>query len=261
MGAGALATDEPRDAQEDREMPKRDPFATPSEWCDRFCERCPLAWECAACRDEQHHDFSAPRPPIAPADDIVRTAVVPFVSGRRGKRREVVHPERGSELRHRANALFGAVDQIVGDHLTDEGTTTADELFAAALSLVTSCWRIADAAERDLTGPRWRLFEPLLLLTEQIDERVGGLCQRLAAETDPVRVMWIEDMRQDLQALLRPFWQHVGRRPRAVLMSLIERGEAPSPFCKVWPDWQHRIEAERVITGLGHAVRPHGSAS
>lgn len=241
-------------------MSRRDPFAKPSEWCDRFCERCPLAWDCRAREEEQHHELVGPRPPIAPADDIVRAAIALDVPGGRGKRSDAIDVERGGQLRHRANALFAAVDQLVGDHLTEAGGTAHDELFAATLSLVTSAWRIADAAERDLAGPRWRAFEPLLLLTEQLDERVAGLCRRLAGERDPLYVTWVDDVRRELHASLSPLSGHVGRRARATLASLIERGEAPSPFCKVWPDWDHRVEAERVIRELGHGPRHHDGA-
>lgn len=222
-------------------MKRTHPIPTPSDFCDNRCERCPLVWECDKCADVHVHPLRSRDKPSELFTDDVLVTEVGATAKRRGRRSTHVNPERGSRLRHVANAYYAAVDEVVSPSLTDEEASLADEIYACTLSLVATCWRIADAAEHTLTTARWRSLEPLLLLVDELEVRNRGLLQRMREEFDAIRYKWLQDTQQLLADTLRPMVDHVSPEARTELAKRMLLLEAPSPFCKVWPDWYERL--------------------
>jgi hypothetical protein len=155
----------------------------------------------------------------------------------------------GTRFRHASNALFGAVEQAVGSHLTDDGKAPADFLFAAALTLVTSCWRIAERADAGRLEPEWNDAEPILLLIEHQLRAVEEGTQAVAAMAARQR-SWIRDTRAEVERLAGPWLSRIGPRTRARLALLIDVGGAPSPFCQVEPDWHQRIDMSEWVSNI-----------
>lgn len=186
--------------------------------------------------------------------DLMRTEVVTAPTRRGRSIGALLKPRRMARLRHVANAYYASIDAVVGPHVSEEDTSLADEVFACALSLVTTCWRMAEMAEA--TGARWPDVEPLLLLADELLVRNRGLLHRMRDEIEPVHRRWLEDSQQLVGDMLQPMIDGVGDRARDRLRELVAQGAAPSPFCKVWPDWYERIErgSEPAVDGDHLAV-------
>jgi hypothetical protein len=226
-------------------MPKTDPLSKPTTYCDSLCERCPLAWGCDKSIETYCFDLSQrPQPAITVRDDVLRAPPKRLPSGRTPPRKRVLTPKAGARLRQAANALYGAVDKAIGHMLTDESWSLADEIYNRTVTLVATCWRIAEACEHGVDASRWRALEPVLLLAESLDERLEGLLGRLEQMIDSIPWLNMHDMQLELREDLVPMVQVVSKRARRNLAAMVSRGEAPSPFCKVWPDWYQRLDAE-----------------
>ncbi len=224
-----------------------------SSFDDNVCERCTLVWDCRRCRDEQRNELSELSKPCIDVElDVVRASVSDVVERHRPPADDLHDLALAGRLRHIANALFGAVEQSIGDLLTDDDDSAEDEMFRATLVLVTSCWRIADAAERGRLVVRWDELSPVLLLIDELLRVVDGMRPSVAANIGLRQREWIEETLSELRRIAGVFIERVDARSRTQLERLIEVGGAPSPFCQVQPNWFSRIDARdwatRVIT-------------
>ncbi|MBI4955405.1 MAG: hypothetical protein HY908_25505 [Myxococcales bacterium] len=207
-------------------------FSAPHNWCDRRCERCPLAVDCAVLRRERQRRWVAEasgRDPDDPdvwmedaaADCERMLAELRAVAAAEGIDLEAPLPPRpivldAERLRRAAFALVSAV-----------AAEPAEAPLTAVMLSGAKAVRIAGYLGDGAPHEAWASDAvPNLLLID-----------RLRAEILPAALDEARPFGRRLAAmsrLLAPFIAAL-EEPRRVLARLVERGAAPSPFCVIEP--------------------------
>ena len=212
-------------------------FGEPSNWCDRRCERCPLADGCALhLRERQRrwvHEARGQDPddPAVGMDDLVNDLERALELLREAAQEEGLDPDDVSMPE--SPVVLDAVrlqklGTLIAAALHDEdavravATTVAIKTarISSYLTLREEPGSNADAGWDDDVAPN-------LLLIERLRGEVAGWL-----EVHPE--LPLEDARQalvDLDRIVDPLLARVDAAARARLAGLIERRGAPSPFC------------------------------
>jgi hypothetical protein len=225
-------------------------FSAPFNWCDRVCERCPLANECPLWKREQQSRWVHAARGEDPDDLAVVMNDVVEIFEKLAKDLEASARERGIDLDAplppRPLVLDAARLRKAGQELVVAASESSEpNLVRCAMTLAMKAGRVAGYLE-DAVNPAWDADAvPNLLLIDRLRADVAvGLAnlgasrdQRSAAQQRAERAL------ADLDAVLGPLIDSVGETPKALIAMLSAKGMAPSPFCG----------AERVVptSGMG----------
>lgn len=224
-------------------------FADVHSWCDRRCERCPLATgRCAVARREAQRRWVRTARGEDPDDPAIQFADVLLELERaaqlveRAAREQGIDPSEPPEpepvvsltarrLQKLGQSFASAVRKSV-DRLPDVSEPDAREVAHEALLVATKCARLVgyfdplgapciddDCFEYD-AAPNLLLFEEL---ERRLKERIPALFPDELARALSARLA-------EVSALVEPLRAGVSDEARAELAAMIERGEAPSPF-------------------------------
>jgi hypothetical protein len=222
-----------------------DVFSAPSNWCDRRCERCPLAAECPVARRESQRRWAHEargRDPDNPAIIMQDTReslefalrLVREVAEAEGIDLNAPRPPRPIVLdARRLQRAAMTLARCVADakHAADPqpGSDVA-ELSRLTNTLVMKAARIAghldDQAEDE--DETWAHdAAPNLLLLDRLKGDIRRELARIASDELAAR---IANALAELDRILGPLIEEIGEPARAVLQALEARGAAPSPF-------------------------------
>lgn len=205
------------------------PFSAPHNWCDRRCERCPLAAACPipkrdvqhrTTRDEDGDDLDSVDAAFEDGCRDIEAAIVALTPS--DGEEAAASPREAAEagqLRDAANALM----------VTFARASKKDPMaFAAAVLAATKVMRVATylalgAADEDV----WRVDAvPNLLLLERtkVDLRVSLQGRRDRTARDAAAALDVFD------EVLVPLLERIDPSTRDALRMLVDGGRAPSPF-------------------------------
>jgi uncharacterized protein YuzE len=250
----------PSQADERSELTKRslgEIFSSPFNWCDRRCERCPLADACPVRRRERQRRWvhegrgEDPDDPTTVVDDLADTmrslmADLQRIANEEGIDLDAPLPSLavsldGRRLRDAGLALVTALKDLPN---VDGG----DELMNVATVVAMKCARVASYLELDRHTARnaWSAdLVPNLLLLEHLRRHLRDAFSRLST-TDGAAPGRPWKKLDDMERVLMPLISEIGAEPRRVLAALVGQNAAPSPFCLV-------EEREENSTGPGLA--------
>lgn len=191
-------------------------LSAPYNWCDRRCERCPLATSCAI--------GGAPR---REPTEILEEAAASL---------EALCREHGIDPDAPVARPAPSIERLA---LERAGREWASAFAALALHVADVRWRtvfvagkvarIADAAEY-FDDELWAMDTiPNLLVLEHVLASVRADVDRAAA-APPALVARFHDRDAALRALLAPLLATISPLDRALLSALAAHGHAPSPF-------------------------------
>jgi hypothetical protein len=224
-----------------------DVFSAPSNWCDRRCERCPLAAECPVARRESQRRWAHEargRDPDDPAIIMQDTReslefalrLVQEVAEAEGidlnaprQPRPIVLDARRLQRAALTLARCVADAKHADGPRPGSGDDTA-ELSRLTNTLVMKAARIAghlvDHAE-DGDDTWAHDAAPNLLLLDRLKADIRRELARVASDELAAR---IANALAELDRILDPLIEEIGEPARAVLLALEARGAAPSPF-------------------------------
>lgn len=206
------------------------PFSAPHDWCDRQCERCPLASACgvplaemqsAAAHEARGDDWDPLDDAVADMCGSLEAAIVDLTSLDEHSSLESDPDHPGARrLRDAAAALMLAFSKVA---------QTDRRRFAAAVITSTKVMRISTYLMLGATGADvWRVDAvPNLLLLE----RAKAELRRFLVGRRDRACRDAADALDVLDEILDPLVAAIGPEPRRALRVLEERGGAPSPFC------------------------------
>lgn len=225
-------------------------WSTPHNWCDRRCERCPVALDCGvnlACirrRAEREARGDDPDSSEAMVEDVLESleSAVRQLEPLAGEAGIDVHQrlpqppvvldavrvQRAGDQVVRALMRLRVPDDLASERLAD----AADEIIALWSLLVVKAARVFSyTAEFD--PDVWAQdAEPNLLLMQHVR---GGLSRVLEQLQPELPVGSIRDEVQagvaDFDRLLSPLFDGVSRAARRRIEVSTHHGVAPSPFC------------------------------
>lgn len=232
-----------------RRMPGlRDVFSAPFNWCDRRCERCPIAGECPVYRREQQlrwvHsarglDPDDPELVLADMHQSIETTLrmVQEIAEAEGVDLDEPLPPRPTLLAARrlertAMTLVRCVAEAsrAGDVEVREATA---ELRSLATTVATKSSRIACHLENEAELPDEEVWAfdaaPNLLLLDRLKAAMVDELARLAGGSG---IDAAAGALAELDRNLDPLIRQVGDHARTVLAALEARGAAPSPFLR-----------------------------
>jgi hypothetical protein len=215
-------------------------FGRSFNWCDRRCERCPLALECPLALREAQTNWVLEARGEDPDDPEVAMRVVAETLQRTFEQLLQFARDEGIDLDaplpQRPASLDAVRLQRLATHFAGRVRVLPlpeahDELRTIALVLCMKCARIACHLEAEVSGDVWESDAvPNLLLVQRLLQGAGQALAQLAADHDELET----SLRQDLEALERvvqPLLAQLGPTPARLLAGLISRDAAPSPFC------------------------------
>ncbi len=230
-------------------------FSTPFNWCDRRCERCPLADECTVNRREQQrrwvHEARGEDPDsLAVAlsdvkDELARALVMAReIAIEKGPDPDAPLPpmpisldevklqRAGLEL---AVALRAALDAQHAGLATTLPAAIVDDAMTASATLGAKCARIVSyLAERH--GDTWTADAvPNLLLMERLRVQLDDALTSIEAGLGALRLEEVRAAKRDLDRILDPLFASIHPGLRRLLEGLVARGAAPSPFSILEP--------------------------
>jgi len=222
----------------------RQVFSAPFNWCDRRCERCPLASGCPVQRREQQlrwvheargEDPDDPAVMLEDASEMLESALrmVLEIAQAEGIDLDAPLPPRptvlaAKRLERSAMALVRCVAQVVDRGDAQAGDSTRG-LLALTSTLAAKVGRIAGQLDLGADDETWaRDAAPNLLL---IDRLRAELARKLALlPQDGARDAGLQRALRELDRDLEPLIRDVGAETRDLLAALEARGAAPSPF-------------------------------
>jgi len=226
------------------------PFSPPYNWCDRRCERCPLANECDVYRRSQAIrqrcwlQGDDPDELSTAMREVNRSLLEALALAYQIAIEEGYSPDELPDEAPPPSPAAIALQQVVFDYanavqrllsaLPDGASARAlaEDALASALVVCTKVARCSSPIlDLDLDDEIWELdVVPNLLAIEHLDAQIAEAVRAVGvtaerAEFDAIRA-----------ALLRALEGRFARIPparRLDLARLIALGRAPSPFCKV----------------------------
>lgn len=191
-------------------------LGAPYNWCDRRCERCPLATSCAVAADPRRDLTEILQEALATAEAICREE---GIDPDRPVARSPPSVERLT-LEHAGRAWARAFADLE-HHVADVPWRM---IFVAG-----KVARLAGAAE-DYDDDLWTMDAiPNLLVLEHVLEGVRADVDRAAAA--PARLVGgFRERDAALRSLLAPLFATITVVDRAMLSALAAHGRAPSPF-------------------------------
>jgi len=214
-------------------------FNEPFNWCDRCCERCPLAESCAVHRrglgQRWQHEARGEDPddPAVFMRDIEQElgralALVQRVAAAEGI--ELHGPARQPRVVPLDAARLRAAGAAVADNLGALRDVEDNDAVVTGFVIAVKCARLATHLGYPEDEQYWRMdVIANLLLLERLR---ADLLEQL--EHCPLPV--VDATRRALDKLgrtLAPLSRMIDDRARRMLAAKVERGEAPSPFCRV----------------------------
>lgn len=222
----------------------RDVFSAPFNWCDRRCERCPLAAECPVYRHDLQrrwvHEARGRDPdgPEAVAEDMresieLTLRMVEEIATAEGIDLTAPIPPRPIVLdaRRLQRAALTIAKCVVEQARVADPQAEPDiaELRRLSHTLAMKAARIAGYLEDDLSEESWASdAAPNLLLLDRVKAEMAAGFARLAGERDEHAARAL----QEIDRVLDPLIREVGEPARAVLEALEARDAAPSPFLR-----------------------------
>ncbi|HKP55273.1 MAG TPA: hypothetical protein VJV78_01055 [Polyangiales bacterium] len=225
-------------------------WSAPHNWCDRRCERCPIASGCAvhlACsRRRAEHEARGEDPDSSEAmvqdilqslESAVRTLQQAACEAGVDVHEQLPQPPVALDAvrAHRAGLQVArALTQLrVPVDLASEALAdAADETLALWSLLVAKAARVLSYTEEFDPDVWAQDAEPNLLLMEQVRSGFSRHLERLQRELPEGCIP--DEVREGVEAfdrLLSPLFDGVSRGARRCLEALIAHGVAPSPFC------------------------------
>jgi hypothetical protein len=240
-------------------------FVSPDNWCDRICERCPLAKGCLVYRRDQQrrwvhearredpNDWKVVMADVA--DDLRRALeIAQEIAEKDGIDLDAPLPERpiplaAARLRKASQLLATSLDDALAESTPRgargaEQDTPGDPSFASARSI---CLTIAMKAARiggmlgahdegdPVSEEMWDVDAvPNLILLELLRVRFDRVVAEIRAR-HPHAEAWprVARARADLDRVLAPMSLAIRPAEREMLEALVASGAAPSPFCMV----------------------------
>ena len=208
-------------------------LSSPHNWCDRVCERCPLATTCPIGVSELGE--TAPKLDLG---EILRDGqrMLDEALREQGIDPDDVGPPpppsaEAAALTRLSTEFAKAVGRILREAPAHADPELVSELGAAVRMIASKCARLATYLD-DPPEDFGHDAKPNLLLLEVIGARVR-------ADLDPLfddeHRPPFDAILAELGARLTPLYEQVFPEVRAELARLIERGEAPTPFLLVQP--------------------------
>ena len=221
-----------------------DVFSAPFNWCDRKCERCPVAQECPVHRRELQNRWVRTARGADPDDlqvaikDVVREMAGLVVELQRIAEHEGIDLAapltRGPvvldavRLRRAGTALATAVETLTSTDVPSEYT-------ALALTLATKLARVAAYPGDARSEDAWDADAvPNLLLVDRLKTELA----RWLVQSPPAVDQSLLSARHaltEIDRIVDPLISAIDLRARAILGLLIEARAAPSPFCVTGP--------------------------
>lgn len=229
-------------------------FGAPFNWCDRRCERCPLAEQCTVRRRELQRRWVVEARDGDPDDmavvmsdvnQLMETVLVELRRLAAEERIDLDAPLKGrpvsldaERLRRKGLAMMTAAKGLAP-------TEEANELMKTVLTVATKSARIA--ANLDVGDARssdaWVAdVVANLLLLETSKKSVRDALSRM---TNAPELRELGEALTDIDRILDPLISQVDAQLRKVLAGLIARRAAPSPFCTVEAAATRDVRAQR----------------
>ncbi len=152
--------------------------------------------------------------------------------------------QSGDRYCHVADALSAYAEEFWEEAVLGQGleASAIDELTEACLKLATLTSYHAESLAAAENGEPAATFGPLLLLEHLADVSHEAADALSSSDVDLDRILFA---RQNVLAELRPLWDAVPEAARRALLTLIEAGQAPSPFPKPTPKRRRRRAAAK----------------
>jgi hypothetical protein len=205
----------------------------PWNWCDRRCERCPLALECTVnLRVEEQKrqllergaDPDDPNAMLVVVAESLREAVQLVTAGVEPPEEEELET---AELYEAALRYARAVDD-----LCEEGEDAlVDEVRLITVILVAKTARLIDALPLQRHAIARDDTVLTLLLISQLEKQAAALAMAVGAEWQVSHMMGYRRARRDLRRVLDVHLEAIGRSEREAVERMVAAGRAPSPFC------------------------------
>jgi hypothetical protein len=220
-------------------------FGSPYNWCDRRCERCPIAeqcplWQCetqsrwvAEARGEDPDD-----PEVAMRDTVAQLqrayAEVMRIAEAEGIDLDAPLPKRPAVLD--SIRLQRTASELAVRVHTMPVEQKHEELPKMATLITMKAARIACHLEEEaLPDEVWHGdVVPNLLLLQRVLQGFGQALAQLETELETEQDEILAGVRNalgELDRIMQPLIARVGQTPKRILAALIARNAAPSPFC------------------------------
>ena len=216
----------------------------PWNWCDRRCERCPLAIDCEVNVRVEEKKRDAERRGLDPDDPSVAmkmvadsfreaiellAAALPEVEEEELEELSLEPSREGTELYEAGLRYVQAVDGLCAESSANE-TGLAAEARLVSMIMVGKAARLMHALpiERDAIGREDSVLT--LLLINHLERQAAALVMALGAEKVS-RLFGFRRARRELRRLLDLHLAAVDRSEEAFLARMVAAGRAPSPFC------------------------------
>jgi hypothetical protein len=214
----------------------------PWDWCDRRCERCPLALECAVNLRVEEQKREAARRGFDPDDPNVTMTMVmesfreAFVrlaaeSGTpEDDGEEELEAVRTSELYEAGLRYARAVEEVCS---VVEGRDLAlvDEARLIGMILVGKTARLIDRLPLRRDSFTRDDVVLTLMLISHLEKQAAALVMALGAEWKVSQLFGFRRARRELRRLLDVHLEGIRRSERDFVERMVAAGRAPSPFC------------------------------
>jgi hypothetical protein len=224
-------------------------FSTPFNWCDRRCDRCPLADECPVYHRERQrrwvHEARGEDPDsmaVALTDveeEFARAlALLRAIASEEGIDCDASPPMPISldevKLRraglHLTLVLHAALKAPRAEPQPVLPVAVADEAMMASATLAAKCARVGSYLAECHDDVWIADAVPNLLLMERLRAQLDDALASIETVLGAARLNAVRDARRDLDRILDPLLDSVHSTERRVLAELVARGAAPSPF-------------------------------
>jgi hypothetical protein len=216
-----------------------EPSARPWNWCDRRCERCPLAFDCAVNLRVEERKREAVKNGLDPDDPNVVMSMVreSFREAIEILKAEVPDTERepeprsseGSELYEAGLRYLKAIDSVCED-ATDAELGLASEARLIGMILVGKTARLLDGLPIARDSIMREDTVLTLLLIGHLERQAAAMVMAIGAERTS-RLFGYQRARRDLRRLLDVHLSGIERGEREAVERMTAAGRAPSPFC------------------------------
>jgi len=191
-------------------------FGRPFNWCDRLCERCPLASACPLARIDLDEQLAPKRADVEVSevdwqDEFLANTELP----------------RAKRLRSLGIDLVVALTHAQAELPPPAGADR--ELIRSALTLAMKVARVSGYFEPRSTEAWSADAVPNLLLVKLLMRSVRSALGELSEHRSVVAKA--EQVLGEIERLLAPLLRCVDARARETLSRLMAANQAPSPFC------------------------------
>lgn len=209
----------------------------PWHWCDRRCERCPIAADCELYERSETNRAHLEAQGIDPTDPTAQIAILELLAEELTTVVETAEeppcPPPDRERFSEAGMTYAEVVGRLCERASD--TCLAEEAWLVATIVAAKTVRIgADLPPRP-DGPCRQETVMNLLLIDELERQSAALILALYAERGPASIERFIEVRSRLRALLDPHLVRLEERDRRALSELKSKGRAPSPFCVTTP--------------------------